>query len=57
MSKKNCKNAANLLKTEGYNNISIEKICKDLAPYAKYANKVKSVNEIGTPKKNVFKEK
>ena len=42
---------------EAYNNIQdIEKICKDLAPYAKYANKVKSVNEIGTPKKNVFKE-
>jgi len=29
-SKKNCTNAANVLKTEGYNKYSIEKICKDL---------------------------
>ncbi len=42
---------------ESYNNIqSIEKICKDLARYAKYANKVKRVNDIGTVDKNVFKE-
>ena len=42
---------------ESYNNIqSIEKICKDLARYAKYADNVKKVNAIGTVDKNVFKE-
>jgi hypothetical protein len=42
---------------ESYNNIqSIEKICKDLARYAKHADNVKKVNAIGTVDKNVFKE-